>query len=404
MSDRSKQNPEELLRKAREYVEKHGRDSPLDGRSRKKDKKTKHRRNHEEGRRRKRRDRGRHSDDEDDGKDSKRRKNDKTDRRRSKSGRHRQASDESIDSSPNRGPGDNKDEQSKPRKSHKKGKEASKKKSKDNEKNKDRRTEDASSKKSSRSRSSRRDDDSNGGENKKDRKRQKQPKKDKDEQKSKKHKKKDSKFQESNSNNSNRKDSEETKKISALLGTITEKQPKKKIDSDDYFAYHNHLRLFLYHKDGIYFEDLSSAETHKAFKIFCDKYNSGELEEAYYNQNLTLPEEVMEACKRTKHKWKFNTNVTEQRSLDLIKSGVKKQTEYQNKVPTESSVPGAATLCIPITSRVHAINNRERPMISERKAEPVTKPNTNAAKDKQEAMLKMLGLKAGQKITIAPRK
>jgi len=403
------EDPEELLRKAREYVEKHEHSSKrrgdVDAKRSKKDKKRKHSRNREEEKPRRRKDRDHHSDDDDggDAKDSKRRKKerdskDSSSRKRSKNGRDRHESDDSmqVDSS------------------HKKAKEASKSKSKDKKRSKDKKSEDVSSKKSSRSRASRRDDDdsSGSGDKKKDKKRQERHKKEKHEHKSKKHKKRNSERHETKSSSSNRKGSEETNKITSLIGPITKKPPEKKISSDDYFTYHNHLRLFLYHNEGVYFEDLSSTETHTAFKTFCDKYNSGELEQVYYNKSLTLPEEVMEACKRTKHKWNFNTNTTEQRSLDLIKSGVKKQTEYQQYNTLSKSIPfpppNSAMQCLP-TSNLGAqaknnINQRERPKIPERKVESTAKANTNVDKDKQAAMLKMLGLKAGQKITIAPRK
>ena len=111
------------------------------------------------------------------------------------------------------------------------------------------------------------------------------------------------------------------------LGPIASKPPADPIDAEaDYFAFHQHFRLFLYRTKGIYFEDLSSTETHKMFGKFADKYNNGELEEGYYEAKL--PEEATEQCKRTQHKWSFKTNATEQQSLEMVRAGVKKQTEW----------------------------------------------------------------------------
>lgn len=110
-------------------------------------------------------------------------------------------------------------------------------------------------------------------------------------------------------------------RIQSLPSTCTPVDSAK-----DYFAFHDHLRLYLYRSEGTYFEDLSSEETHAAFEQFCIKYNKGALEEGFYAKEL--PEEAMDQCKRTKHAWNFKTSVAETKSLDLIKSGVKKQTRY----------------------------------------------------------------------------
>ena len=217
-----------------------------------------------------------------------------------------------------------------------------------------------------------------------------------------------------------------------LLGPIVDKPPVTKITVDDYFSYHNHLRIYLYYnsKHGgsgskgnssrTYFEDLSSLQSHEIFELFCKEFNAGTLQQAYYDINLSssLPHEVLDTCKRTKHQWNFKTNVTERKSLDLIKSGVKKQTEYQDRDATV--VVAGATTCTPCTTttgtnHVQKPRNdttkvavRRRPMIPERAnnnhIETLTKTSQQS---NQEEILKMLGLKgikAGEKITIAPRK
>jgi len=122
------------------------------------------------------------------------------------------------------------------------------------------------------------------------------------------------------------------------LGNILRKPPAddKKLDAEsDYFSHNVHLRLYLFRRYRIYFEDLTSSESHCAFGEFPKLYNSGMLEEAYYT---TLPQEAIDQCSRTKHKWKFRTNQLEEQSLELVRAGVKKQTEYSS-----ATTPSAAT-------------------------------------------------------------
>lgn len=248
---------------------------------------------------------------------------------------------------------------------------------------------------------------------------QKKDKKKNYEERKKSHKKKD-KYDRSNKESTTKASltsipsNEQKKQLSKLLGPITHKTPKTKISSDDYFTYHNHLRLYLYHTQKSYFEDLSSTQTRDAFESFCTKYNNGELEQVYYDSKMVLPEEALEMCKRTKHRWKFDTNQTERRSLDLIKSGVKKQTEYHDiDVSEKIQQRSNPVQCRPVPP--------QRLMIPERNegTQNITgaRNNSNVAsaalannqnqEEQRNAMLKMIGLKGiqpGQKITIAPRK
>ena len=115
------------------------------------------------------------------------------------------------------------------------------------------------------------------------------------------------------------------------LGDIVSQPPNAKLDSEsNYFSHNSHLRLYLFRKYGIYFEDLTSSESHDAFHEFINEYNDGKLERAYYHTTGLLPQEAMDQCSRTKHQWKFKTNKLEERSLEMVREGVKKQTEYNN--------------------------------------------------------------------------
>jgi len=126
-----------------------------------------------------------------------------------------------------------------------------------------------------------------------------------------------------------------------FLGDITNEFPPKLDAETGYFSHNSHLRLYLYRKYGIYFEDLDSSESHDAFKEFTTLYNTGKLEKAYYNE--LLPQDALDQCSRTKHKWAFKTNRTEEQSLSMVKAGVKKQTEYSSdkKLPPVANMATA---------------------------------------------------------------
>lgn len=163
------------------------------------------------------------------------------------------------------------------------------------------------------------------------------------------------------------------------IGPKVTEPPTQKLDPDqDYFSYHNHLRLFLYRRDGTYFEDLTSSETHHAFEEFCSLYNSGKLESAYY-PNFELPQEALDQCKRTRHAWNFKTTQNEMNSLNLIKSGVKQQTEYDASISKKDISNPTATM-------------DDANMMSQQGA------------DDKDQLIRSMGLTPGQKIKIAPRR
>jgi hypothetical protein len=190
------------------------------------------------------------------------------------------------------------------------------------------------------------------------------------------------------------------------IGPVEGFPPKSLLDPDkDYFAYHEHLRLYLYRSEGKYFEDLSSSETHKAFAKFCAKYNRGGLEKGFYQ--MEMPQDALEQCKRTKHSWNFKTSAAEIKSLDVIKSGVKKQTSYDVK-PSSNTVKGPM-ICAPASDRVESSNRagvlpRKDELEFQRLASSIDQDKRKLSQ--QEAVLMssgLGGLKPGQQIKIAPR-
>ena len=57
-----------------------------------------------------------------------------------------------------------------------------------------------------------------------------------------------------------------------------------------------------------------------------------------------LPQDALDQCSWTKHKWKFRTNRLEEQSLEMVRVGVKKQTEYDDK---EAAARGEICAAIP---------------------------------------------------------
>ncbi|KAL3823010.1 hypothetical protein ACHAXA_008150 [Cyclostephanos tholiformis] len=137
------------------------------------------------------------------------------------------------------------------------------------------------------------------------------------------------------------------------MGSIINVAPSEPLDAEtDYFSHNPHLRLYLYRKYGIYFEDLNSTEAHAAFDEFVISYNAGEVEEAYYTpRGSLLPQDALDQCSRTKHVWKFRTNRLEEQSLEMVSAGVKKQTEYNDSAAATANATTGSTCTVISTSR-----------------------------------------------------
>lgn len=114
------------------------------------------------------------------------------------------------------------------------------------------------------------------------------------------------------------------------LGDPVGKPPAINLDADDYFAFHQHLFVYLFREEGVAFNDLSSEDSRAAFARFIDKYNVGDLEAAYYDPK-GLPDNVLEESKSTRHSWKFRTSETEEKGLRDLAVGIRKQTEYEEE-------------------------------------------------------------------------
>lgn len=209
--------------------------------------------------------------------------------------------------------------------------------------------DDRKKKSSKHSSSKRRAEDSDIDDERKHRKRRKR---DDERRKSKKHsrddRKKDRKH--SSSKHSSKKDkkkrdkhSHDKRKASLIpLGDRLGEPPKQLLDAEkDYFAFHQHLWVYLFREEGVAFNDLTSEESHEAFARFVKRYNSGALEVGYYDPN-GLPSEVIEECKTTRHSWTFKTDERENKHLRSVQEGIRKQTEYSANESKETSAQQVA--------------------------------------------------------------
>lgn len=154
------------------------------------------------------------------------------------------------------------------------------------------------------------------------------------------------------------------------LGAIRGSPPTELLDVEkDYFTQHQNLWVYLYREEGIVFGDLTSDDAHSAFKRFVKRYNAGQLETAYYEG---LPNEAVDECKTTNHKWAFNTSETERKSLQFLQEGVRKQTEYEGAANTPASIAPRNEPASSIDRNVARLpppNERRRPTQEERLAE-----------------------------------
>ncbi|KAL7486301.1 hypothetical protein ACHAW6_011899 [Cyclotella cf. meneghiniana] len=133
------------------------------------------------------------------------------------------------------------------------------------------------------------------------------------------------------------------------LGPILSHPPAESLKTSlHYFSHNPHLRLYLYRAHSLYFEDLSSDDSRSYFEEFVKIYNSGRLEEAYYNP--TLPQEALDQCLRTKHQWKFRTNDVEKEKLNMVREGVRKQTEYEKGASARNTGGNDAKSAPPVTT------------------------------------------------------
>ncbi|GKZ01299.1 hypothetical protein MPSEU_001080900 [Mayamaea pseudoterrestris] len=112
------------------------------------------------------------------------------------------------------------------------------------------------------------------------------------------------------------------------LGDALGHAPSQPLNADrDYFAFHEHLFVYLYRQEGRAFNDLTSDETHQAFTRFVDEYNSGRLPATFYQE--TIPAAILEECKTTRHKWKFQISDAEDKNLRTMSNGIKSQTDHK---------------------------------------------------------------------------
>lgn len=166
-----------------------------------------------------------------------------------------------------------------------------------------------------------------------------------------------------------------SRSASLSLGPIRGRPPLTLLEPDrDYFAYHQHLWVYLFREGGVAFGDMASSdESRAAFAKFCKLYNRGALEEAYYAD--TLPAVALQQAQTTKHNWSFQTNDTERVSLQLVEEGVRKQTEYNSKTASTTHASDLST---------NKLETREAQAQASSKTTPPAHSNNGRRKTREE--------------------
>eukprot|EP00771_Trimastix_marina_P001696 gnl/Trimastix_PCT/2787.p1 GENE.gnl/Trimastix_PCT/2787~~gnl/Trimastix_PCT/2787.p1 ORF type:complete len:310 (-),score=43.92 gnl/Trimastix_PCT/2787:39-968(-) len=134
------------------------------------------------------------------------------------------------------------------------------------------------------------------------------------------------------------------------------------ISSSDYFTKNAEFRLWLLERKKIYFEDLSSDQSHKLFKKFVKRWNNGELSDRY--MNVSTHSDV-DRLARTKHRWNFkNVDALE---LGMIRDSVESSTNqsytqsFRRPGPTmPPPPPRAPELPVPPTTNTVTTTERRR--------------------------------------------
>ena len=276
------------------------------------------------------------------------------------------------------------------------------------------------------------------------------------------------------------------------MGPVRGNPPEQLLDAqDDYYALHQHFLVYLFREEGTVFSAVKSTkDARKAFSRFVQAYNSGNLEQGYYQ--ALPPAGAIEESTQKQHSWSFQTSRGEEKQLHMLQAGIRKQTEYQQgdsigpmpdstaaTAPSPTSLPNDTYSCKGqdpkdraaqrtanrrLREHVRVVNEeltggskdfrerqlekkkaqadrvhgaarakdgdsmveltddalygqqdknsferavqREKARSSRREQEKKSRLEElqQKEKDKQEAMFKLLGIKPGQKITIASRK
>jgi hypothetical protein len=185
------------------------------------------------------------------------------------------------------------------------------------------------------------------------------------------------------------------------LGDPLGHPPEVPIDPEkDYFAFHQHLWLYLFRERQTAFNDLTSEEAHQAFTEFCELYNRGTLETAYYEDEL--PAEALEECKTTGHKWGFRISDVEDRTLHKLQQGVRKQTQYRantgsTETPASSQAAAASRSTEVVGMMRRGLSAEER--LAQRRSDKRLKEHVKAAEEEWSG-----GRKEGRERQIEKRK
>jgi hypothetical protein len=89
----------------------------------------------------------------------------------------------------------------------------------------------------------------------------------------------------------------------------------------------------------LYLDDLSNEEATSLFKSkFVKRWNEGKLDKMYYGG---IPDDVIEATKRTRHKWTFISKLSEKEQFELattkdsVDAATKKTSIFRHEKPNQ---------------------------------------------------------------------
>ena len=157
-------------------------------------------------------------------------------------------------------------------------------------------------------------------------------------------------------------------------------RPDIQLDPEnDFYHYSKEFRYWLRMQKKIAFDTLTSKENRKLFKKFCEHWNDGRLSEYYSG----LPSTAIEsATKVTSHSWGFATKLSsrDQSILASTKNSVHSTTESEQGESKKRSAPEEWSAA---GQKQKAIDERGRLQVEE--------------------IRRTMGLKAGERIQIAPR-
>lgn len=104
------------------------------------------------------------------------------------------------------------------------------------------------------------------------------------------------------------------------------------LTSDDYYIHSSTFKAWLSSSKSLYLDEISSSEARRYFDRFVRKWNSGRLDESYYNGTV----KSVAGGSSTRHKWGFTTSQADREKVALIRDHVDTLTNGQSRGAREA--------------------------------------------------------------------